>query len=186
MTQTALAPTPVKSGSYTIDASHSRIGFAVRHAMISKVRGHFGDVAGTVRIGDDLTESSVDVSVQLAGIDTGNDQRDDHLRSPDFLDVDQYPTMTFTATSVTPTDDASATLVGELTVHGVTKPITLDVAFEGAARDPFGSERLGFSASGEIQREAFGLTWNQALETGGVLVGKTVKIEIEAELVASD
>ena len=123
------------------------------------------------------------MTIQAASIDTRDEGRDGHLRSPDFFDVEQHPTLTYRSTGVAPAGKGRWNVEGELTVKGVTRPVPLEVTFEGAARDPWGGERIGFTASAELDREAFGLTWNQALETGGVLVGKTVKIEIEAEAV---
>ncbi|MCE7882965.1 MAG: polyisoprenoid-binding protein [Actinobacteria bacterium ATB1] len=145
-------------GSYELDPSHTHVGFAVRHMMVSKVRGKFSDV-----------------------LDTRDEQRDEHLRSPDFFDVDSHPDMTFHSTSVTRLSDDRYRVDGDLTIRGVTKQVSLDTSFEGGLLDPYGNQRIGFSATGEINREDFGLTWNQALETGGVVVGKKVQIEIEAE-----
>jgi polyisoprenoid-binding protein YceI len=137
-----------------------------------------------VTIAPEPLESSVEVSVQLASIDTRDAGRDEHLRSADFFDTEAHPTMTFRSTGVRATGTAGRYAVdGELTVRGITKPLTLDVTFDGVARDPWGGERAGFTATGEIDREDFGLTWNQSLETGGVLVGKKVELEIEAEVV---
>jgi polyisoprenoid-binding protein YceI len=168
------------AGTYTLDVSHSSIGFVVKHLMVSKTRGTFPEFSGTVVIGEDPTESSVEVTVDVASIETRDEKRDGHLRSADFFDVEQFPTMTFRSTSVKPA--GSEWIVdGDLTVHGVTGPLQLKVAFEGAASTPWGGQAIGFSAKGEVNREDFGLTWNQALETGGVLVGKKATIEIEAE-----
>jgi polyisoprenoid-binding protein YceI len=170
-------------GTYAIDASHSHIGFVVRHLMVSKVKGRFADFAGTVTIGDEPTDSHVEVEVQLASIDTRDEQRDAHLRGADFFGVEDNPTMTFRSTGVRPAGGDRWVLDGELSLAGVTKPLALDVTFEGGARDPWGGTRIGFSARGEVNREDFGLSWNQALETGGVLVGKKATIEIEAEAI---
>ncbi|HJR25026.1 MAG TPA: YceI family protein [Acidimicrobiales bacterium] len=171
------------SGRYAIDASHSHVGFSVRHVMVSRTKGRFADVTGEVTIGEDPLDSSVEVEIQAASIDTRDETRDGHLRSPDFLDVEQFPTLTYRSRQVIPAGRGRWTVEGDLTVRGVTRPVPLEVTFEGGAKDPWGGERIGFTASAELDREAFGLTWNQALETGGVLVGKTVKIEIEAEAV---
>lgn len=168
-------------GSYELDASHTHVGFAVRHMMVSKVRGKFSDVRGTIEITDEPLDSSVTVTVGLGSIDTRDEQRDGHLRSPDFFDVDNHPDMTFHSTSVTRLSDDRYRVDGDLTIRGVTKQVSLDASFEGGLLDPYGNQRIGFSATGEISREDFGLTWNQALETGGVVVGKKVQIEIEAE-----
>jgi polyisoprenoid-binding protein YceI len=168
-------------GTYQLDPAHTDVGFQARHLMVSKVRGRFTDHSGTVVIDEDPTQSSVEVEIRTASVDTKDVGRDEHLRSADFLDVEQYPTMTFRSTSVRPAGSRWV-VDGELTIRGVTRPVSLDVKFEGAARNPWGTAALGFSADAEIDREEFGLTWNQALETGGVLVGKTVKIHIETEL----
>lgn len=168
-------------GSYELDPSHTHVGFAVRHMMVSKVRGKFSDVRGTIEITDEPLDSSVTVTVRLASVDTRDEQRDRHLRSPDFFDVDSHPDMTFHSTSVTRLSDDRYRVDGDLTIRGVTKQVSLETSFEGGLLDPYGNQRIGFSATGEISREDFGLTWNQALETGGVVVGKKVQIEIEAE-----
>jgi polyisoprenoid-binding protein YceI len=168
------------AGTYTLDVSHSSIGFVVKHLMVSKTRGTFTGFSGTVVIGEDPTQSSVQVDVDVASIETRDEKRDGHLRSADFFDVETYPTMTFRSTSVKPAGDEWI-VDGDLTVHGVTGPLQLKVAFEGAANTPWGGQAIGFSAKGEVNREDFGLTWNQALETGGVLVGKKATIEIDAE-----
>jgi polyisoprenoid-binding protein YceI len=170
------------AGTYTLDVSHSSIGFVVKHLMVSKTRGTFTGFSGTVVIGEDPTQSSVEVTVDVSSIETRDEKRDGHLRSADFFDVEQFPTMTFRSTSVKPAGDEWV-VDGDLTVHGVTGPLQLKVAFEGAANTPWGGQAIGFSAKGEVNREDFGLTWNQALETGGVLVGKKIELEIEAEVV---
>ncbi|HKY76934.1 MAG TPA: YceI family protein [Acidimicrobiia bacterium] len=171
------------AGTYALDASHSQVGFAVRHVMVSKTRGRFSDFAGTVEIGENPLESSVAVTIQTASIDTRDEQRDGHLRSGDFFDAEAFPTMTYESRSVRQVGEGRYIVDGDLTIKGVTKPVPLELTFEGGAADPWGGTRIGFSAKAELDREAFGLTWNQALETGGVLVGKTVKIDIEAEAV---
>ncbi len=171
------------AGTYAIDASHTHVGFAVRHLMLSKTRGRFPALAGRIVIGDDPLASSVDVSIETAGVDTGDEKRDGHLRSPDFFDAEQFPAMTYHSTSVAPVAPGRFEVEGDLTVRDVTRPVRLQVTFDGAVTDPWGSTRAGFTASGEIDREDFGLTWNQALEGGGVVVGKRIAIEIEAEAV---
>ena len=171
------------AGTYALDPSHSEVGFAVRHVMVSKTRGRFSDFAGTIEIGENPLESSVSVTIQTAGVDTGDEQRDAHLRSGDFFDSEAWPTMTYQSRSVRQVGEGRYVVDGDLTIKGVTKPVPLDVSFEGGATDPWGGTRIGFSAKAELNREDFGLTWNQALETGGVLVSKKVSIEIEAEAV---
>jgi polyisoprenoid-binding protein YceI len=159
------------------------VGFVVKHMMVSKVRGRFDDFAGTITISDDPGASSVEVSVQLNSVDTRDAKRDEHLRSADFFTTDQHPTMTYRSTGVRHDGDNRWLVDGDLTLLGVTRPLQLEVEFEGAAKDPWGGSRIGFSAKGEVNREDFGMTFNAALETGGVLVGKKAVIEIEAEAV---
>jgi polyisoprenoid-binding protein YceI len=171
-----------EAGTYDIDVSHSHVGFSVRHAMVSKTKGQFADFTGSIVIAEDPLASSVEVEIQMASIDTRDEKRDGHLTSPDFFDVEQFPTMTYRSTRVTPQGDRWL-VEGELTVKGITRPVPLEVEFEGGARDPWGGTRIGFTAHAELNREDFGLTWNQALETGGVLVGKQVKIDLEVEAV---
>jgi polyisoprenoid-binding protein YceI len=171
------------AGTYTLDPSHSSVAFSVRHLMVSKTKGRFADFTASVTIGDDPLDSSVEVEIDASSIDTRDEGRDGHLRSPDFFDVEQHPTITYRSTKVTPAGRGRWEVDGELTVRGVTVAVPMSVSFEGGAVDPWGGARIGFEAHTELDREAFGLTWNQALETGGVLVGKTVKIDIEAEAV---
>jgi polyisoprenoid-binding protein YceI len=171
------------AGSYALDASHSQVGFAVRHLMVSKTRGRFSDFAGSVEIAENPLESSVAVTIQTASVDTRDEQRDGHLRSGDFFDTEAWPTMTYQSRSVRAAGKGHYVVDGDLTIQGVTQSVPLELSFEGGATDPWGGVRIGFSAKAELDREAFGLTWNQALETGGVVVGKKVTIEIEAEAV---
>jgi polyisoprenoid-binding protein YceI len=171
------------AGTYAIDASHSQVGFAVRHMMVSRTRGRFSDFAGTVEIGENPLDSSVSVTIQSASIDTRDEQRDGHLRSGDFFDAEAWPTITYQSRSVRQVGNGEYIVEGDLTIKGVTQPVPLELTFEGGGSDPWGNVRVGFSAKAELDREAYGLTWNQALETGGVLVGKKVAIEIEAEAV---
>jgi len=177
------AEVPV-AGRYALDASHSQVGFAVRHLMVSKTRGRFSDFTGTIEIGENPLDSSVEVTIQAASIDTRDEQRDGHLRSGDFFDAEAYPTLSYRSRSVRPAGkDGQYIVEGDLTIKGVTQPVPLELSYEGGTTDPWGGVRAGFSAKAELDREAFGLTWNQALETGGVVVGKKVTIEIEAEAV---
>jgi polyisoprenoid-binding protein YceI len=171
-------------GTYAIDPSHTQAGFVVRHLMVSKVRGAFTGVQGTVVVADDVADSSVEVDVDLATVDTRDAGRDEHLRSADFFEVEAHPTMTFRSTRIR-REGADWLLDGDLTIKGTSRPITLELEFLGAATDPWGGSRLGFSARGEIDREDWGLNWNQALEAGGVVVGRKVTLDIEAELVRS-
>jgi polyisoprenoid-binding protein YceI len=170
-------------GTYDIDPSHTDAGFVVRHLMVSKVRGSFENVSGTIVIAEDPFESELDVTIETASVATGDEQRDAHLRSPDFLDVEQFPQMTYRSRTVRQAGPERFIVEGDLTVHGVTRPLELDVRFEGGIADPWGNVRAGFSARAEIDRYDFGITSNQALEGGGVLVGRKVTIELEAEAV---
>ncbi len=174
-----------EAGLYQIDPSHSVVEFQVRHLGLAKVRGRFNDFSGTIEIADDPLQSRVDVTIDAASIDTRDENRDNHLRTNDFLDVENHPTLEFHSTEVT-LDSDRATVRGDLTVRGVTRPVTLDLEFEGAAVDPWGIKRIGCSATTVVNREDFGLTWNQALETGGWLVGKTVRIDLSVEAVKKD
>lgn len=187
MTETLQAPvrnvdgaTLPAAGTYNLDGSHSHVGFTVKHLMVAKVRGSFNTATATITIADEPTASAVEVSIDASSIDTRDEGRDGHLRSGDFLDVEQFPALTFTSTSVSPKGDRWE-VTGDLTIKDVTKSTVLTVEFEGGSVDPWGNARIGFSATGEINREEFGLTWNQALETGGFVVGKNIKLEIEAE-----
>ena len=175
-------PEGLTPGVWTLDMSHSEIGFTVRHAGISKVRGRFTDASAEARIGGSLAEASLHATVKTASFDSGDANRDGHVKGPDFFDVETFPEMTFRATSVEG-DGEDYTLTGDLTIRGITKPIELEVEFTGVAVDPFGATRAGFSAEAEISRKEFGLTWNAALEAGGLLVSDKVKINIEAALV---
>ncbi|MBI1843257.1 MAG: YceI family protein [Actinobacteria bacterium] len=170
------------AGTWAVDPSHSTASFVVRHLGLAKVRGGFGVLSGNIQVAEKPEDSSVEVEIDAASIDTGDQGRDDHLRSPDFLDVAEYPNLTFRSTAVVQAKDGWK-VTGDLGIHGITKGVELDVTFEGAATDPWGGNRIGLSATTEFNREDFGLTWNQALETGGVLVGKQVKVEIEVEAV---
>jgi polyisoprenoid-binding protein YceI len=181
MTSTAIAGSRT---TWTIDPSHSTIEFVAKHMMITTVKGRFAEFTGTVVADEErLADSSVEVTMQAASLDTRSEQRDAHLRSPDFLDVERYPEVTFRSTGLRGTKDAFE-LTGDLTIRDVTRPITLDVTFEGEGKDPWGGTRASFSAKGKFDRRDFGLTWNVALETGGILVSNEVKINIEAQLVA--
>jgi polyisoprenoid-binding protein YceI len=170
-------------GTWEIDASHSNVGFVARHLMISKVRGNFQKVSGELTIGETPEASSVTATIDAASIDTADEMRDGHLRSPDFLDVEKYPTLEFRSTYARQLDEANGRLQGELRIRDVTRPVSLDVSYLGLVTDPFGNEKAVFSAETEIDREEFGITWNKALETGGVLVGRRVKVELEIQAV---
>lgn len=171
------------AGSFSIDPSHTEVGFVARHLMVTKVRGRFSDFSGDITIGENPLDSSVAVVIQSASIDTRDEQRDGHVRSPELLDTEQFPTLEFRSTNVTHAKGDRFSVAGDLTVRGVTRPVVLDLTVDGVVQDPWGNQRLAFSAETEIDREDFGLTWNVALETGGVLVGKRIKIEIEGQAV---
>ncbi len=174
------------TGTWTLDATHTRIGFVARHAMVTKVRGSFNDFEGTAVVdGSNLGASKVDVTIQAASIDTRNEQRDGHLRSNDFLAMDEYPTITFVSTDVRGTGATSFELVGDLTIKGVTQSVAIPFEFEGAATDPYGNLRAGFEGSVTINRKDYGITWNAALETGGVLVGEKITLEFEVSAIKS-
>ncbi len=168
---------------WTIDPAHSNVEFAVRHMMISTVKGRFADVAGTLTLDDrDPTRSRVEVRIGVASIDTRAEQRDQHLRSADFFDVERYPELTFTSTRIA-RDGGGYRVTGDLTMHGVTRAVDLRATEEGRTRDPWGNDRIAFSASATLNRKDYGLGWNQLLETGGVVVGDEIKIALDAELV---
>ena len=170
--------------TWQLDASHSNIEFAVRHLMISTVRGRFGKLSGTVDLNDrDPAKTSVAVTIDAASLDTREAQRDTHLRSADFFEVEKFPSLTFKATGVTGNLASTFQLRGDLTIKGVTRPITLEVTSEGQGNDPWGNVRAGYSAKGKLRRSDFGLTWNQLIEAGGVAVGDEISIGIDVELV---
>lgn len=169
-------------GTWNIDPVHSSVNFVVRHLMVSKVRGKFGAFNGTITIDENRLASSVTASVDMVSVSTGDDNRDGHLRTNDFFDVETYPTMTFTSTEVRP-DGGDYVLVGDLTIKGVTKQVQFDLEFDGVSPDPWGGTRAGFSAEGEIDRRDFGLEWNMALDSGGLLVGEKVKISLDIQAV---
>lgn len=169
------------AGTYAIDPTHTNVEFSVKHLMISTVKGRFSDVTGTIEI-PEVGQPSVTVTIGAASIDTRTDARDTHLRSADFFDVEHYPQLQFVSTRTERTD-GGYTLAGDLTIRGTTRPVTLMVTEEGAGVDPWGNEKVAFAATGKIRRGDFGLTWNAALEAGGVLVGEEVKITIDAQLV---
>ncbi|HVL27453.1 MAG TPA: YceI family protein [Acidimicrobiales bacterium] len=172
------------AGTWTLDPSHTSMELSVRHMMVATVRGRVRPESGTLHLAtDDPGRSSVEVEIDAASIDTGNPDRDAHLRSPDFLDVERYPTMRFRSTEVDDRGDGTFVLRGELTVKDVTKTVSLDCEVGGVVRDPYGNDRVGFSASGAIDRTAFGLRWNAALEGGGVVVGDKVSLALDAEFV---
>lgn len=174
------APAP---GDWNIDPAHSELAFIARYLMVTKVRGGFGEWEGTFHIAEVPEESSVQVTIKAASIDTGTPDRDKHLRSPDFLDVERFPELTFKSTKVELTGGTGLRVTGDLTIRDVTKSVVLDAEFQGIAADPWGGTRAAFSATTEIDREEFGASWNVALEAGGWLVSKKVRLELEAQAI---
>jgi polyisoprenoid-binding protein YceI len=177
------APAAGTRTEWKLDPTHTLVEFSAKHLMITTVKGRISDVEGSIFIDEQNPEnSSVEATLNAASIDTRTNQRDEHLRSADFLDVEKYPRITFKSTRIEG-DRSEFKLTGDLTIRDVTRPITLDVQFEGQTKDPWGGERAGFSAHGKIDRRDFGLTWNVLLETGGLTVGNEIKINIEVEAV---
>ena len=172
------------TGDYTFDTAHSRIGFVARHAMVTKVRGSFNEFEGSAHLdGDNPANSSGQVTIQAKSIDTRNSQRDEHLRSNDFLAMDENPEITFVSTAIAPAGDAEFVVTGDLTIRGVTKSVDVTFEYTGTATDPFGTQRLGHEGSVVINRKDFGVSWNAALEGGGVLVSEKVTLELEVSAI---
>ncbi len=170
--------------AWTIDNAHSEINFTVRHMMISNVRGRFASFTGTVDFNEtDPARSSVEVQIDTSSISTKEVNRDNHLRSPDFFEVEKYPYMTYKSTRVEKVDENHGRIYGDLTIRDITRPVVLDVEYSGMAKSPWGTLSAGFTATTSISRKEWNLTWNQALETGGMLVGDEIKINIELEIV---
>jgi len=183
MTAVETAPAIGGKTTWKLDPSHTVVEFSAKHLMITTVKGRITDVEGTIQADEkDFRKSSVEATLNAASIDTRTEQRDNHLRSADFLHVENFPTIKFRSTRIEG-DRNEFKLTGDLTIKDVTKPITLEVSFEGQTKDPWGGERVGFSAKGKLDRRDFGLTWNQLLETGGAVVGNEIKIAIEVEAV---
>lgn len=181
---TTTAPSPQLTGDYDFDTTHSRFGFVARHALVTKVRGSFTEFAGSAHIdGEDPTKSSATLTIQVASVDTSNEQRDGHLRTNDFFDAENYPTITFTTTSIEAVDSENYKVNGDLTIRGVTKPVSVDFEFTGMVKDPWGNDRIGFQGTTVINRTDFGVNFNAALEAGGVLVSEKVTIEIDISAV---
>jgi polyisoprenoid-binding protein YceI len=173
------------AGAYTLDVTHTRIGFSARHAMVTTVRGQFGEFEGTAQIDTaNPSSSSAKVNIRAASINTGQADRDAHLVSADFFDVENFPELTFVATGVTRADASTWTVSGDLTIKGVTNPVSIDFESTGSAKDPYGNLRVGFEGSTSINRKDWGLTWNAALETGGVLVSDKIKLEFDVSAIA--
>jgi polyisoprenoid-binding protein YceI len=184
MTSSTTTALTALTGHYDIDPTHTRIGFVARHAMVTKVRGGFNDFAGSIDIdGANPAASTATLTIKTDSIDTRNADRDAHLRSGDFLQLDEFPEITFVSTGVTQTGDTAFDVTGDLTVKDVTRPVTVEFDYEGTAKDPFGNTRVGFEGSATISRKDFGITWNAALDTGGVLVGDKVVLEFEVSAI---
>ena len=174
------------TGTYTLDASHSTLGFVARHAMVTKVRGAFTDFEGTATLdGANPAASSAKITINAKSIDTRNEQRDDHLRSNDFFSMDEFPEITFVSTSVKQSDDDTFDLTGDLTVKGVTQSVTVPFSYQGLAQDPFGNTRVGFEGSTTINRKDYGVNFNAPLETGGVLVSDKITLEFDISAIKS-
>lgn len=180
-TQTTTSP-QIDSGIWTLDPAHTKVGFVAKHLMVTKVRGHFDGFDATIEVADDLTDSSIEVTLDAATVTTGAVDRDGHLRSADFLDVENHPKLRFVSTDIVRDGDIWK-ITGELTIRDVTRPVTLEAEYEGTAIDPWGNTHVGFSARAHMQREEWGLTWNAAIEGGGWLVSKDVILEIEGQLI---
>ena len=179
----ALVALPASAATWTVDTSHSTLEFKIRH-LLAKTSGEFADWTGTiVTAGDDLTDSTVEIVIQTASIDTDNDDRDNHLRSEDFFHVEKYPTITFTSTKVVKTGENEYDVHGQLAMRGVTRDIVIPMEFHGTGKDPWGNTKAGFSGEVEINRKDFDIVWNKAIDQGGVLLGDDVEIEIEINAV---
>ena len=177
MTITTASITALPTGTWTVDPAHTEVGFTARHLMVTKVRGQFKDVEGTVTVAEPFSASQVQATVKLASVDTGSADRDAHLKGADFFDVENNPEMTFVSTEV-----SEDTLKGDLTIKGVTRPVEFDLEFGGVATDPWGNTKAGVEATTEINRKDFGLEWNVALEGGGVLVSEKIKVKLDVQL----
>ncbi len=175
---------PQLTGTWTIDTAHSRLGFVARHAMVTKVRGSFTDFAGSAVLDvADVAASKVDLTIAVASINTGNEQRDGHLRTNDFFDAANHPTIHFTATGAEQLDQDTFRLTGDLTIKDTTKPVTMDFEFTGLATDPYGNQRAGFEGHAVINRKDWGVNFNAALETGGVLVSEKITLEFDLSVI---
>lgn len=169
---------------YALDPTHSSVGFSVRHMMLSKVKGHFTGISGTIELSSgNLIPTAVAADIDAATIDTREAQRDGHLKSADFLHVEEHPLLTFRSTAIAAKGETVFDLTGDLTIHGTTQPVTFDAAVAGRTTDPWGNDRVAYEASAKIDRKDFGLTWNQALETGGILVGDIVEITLDVQAI---
>jgi polyisoprenoid-binding protein YceI len=178
---------PTQTGTYAIDPTHSRIGFVARHAMVTKVRGSFNEFDGSGYFDAETPAgSSLQLTIQAASIDTRNADRDGHLKSNDFFDMETYPEITFTSTAVEQLDDTNYRVTGDLTIKATTKPVTVDFEYAGTAVDPYGNQRIGFEGKTTVNRKDWGINWNASLDAGGVLVGEKVTLEFEVSAIRSD
>ena len=175
--------TVVPTGTWTVDPAHSKVGFAVKHMGIATVRGEFTDFEGTLEIAGDLSSAKAHGSVKVQSVDTNEAQRDEHLRSPDFFDAEEHPELTFTSTTIEPVDDETFKITGDLTIHGVTNPITLTAEVNGTDTDPWGNERVGLEVTGDLSRGDYGMKFNQALGSGNMLVADKVKLALDISAV---
>jgi polyisoprenoid-binding protein YceI len=183
---TATSDPATLTGTYAIDPSHSRIGFVARHAMVTKVRGSFNEFEGSGHFdAENPTKSHLQLTIQAASIDTRNADRDAHLRSNDFFDMETYPTITFASTAVAQTGDDEYRVTGDLTIKGVSRPVTVELEYTGTAVDPYGNQRIGFEGKTTVNRKEWGVNWNAALEAGGVLVSEKVTLEFEVSAIRS-
>ena len=171
------------AGTYAIDPAHSTIGFVARHAMVTKTRGKFDEFEGTITVAENIADSKAEATIKATSINTGNEDRDEHVKGDDFFSVEQYPELTFSATSFDVDETGNGTVTGDLTIKGTTKLVTLNVEAEGLAEDPFGNTRFGFEATTKINRTDFGIDFNAPLKTGGVLVSEEIKIELEVSTI---
>jgi len=183
MSTTAITPTTVPTGTWTVDPAHSKVGFAVKHMGIATVRGEFGEFEGTLEVGDDLSAAKAYGIVKAVSVDTSEPQRDDHLRSPDFFDAEQYPELSFESTRIEELDDEEFRITGKLTIHGITNEVVLHAEYQGTDVDPWGNERVGLEVTGQLSRGDYGMKFNQALGSGNMLVGDKVKLELDISAV---
>jgi polyisoprenoid-binding protein YceI len=175
--------TLVPAGTWAIDPAHSRVGFAVKHLGIANVRGTFDTFSGTLTVGDDLAVATISATIDAESVNTAEEQRDAHLRSPDFFDAETFPQITFAATGLTPVDSETFAIAGDLTMHGVTRPVTLNAVVQGVETDPWGNERVGLEITGKLSRGEYGMKFNQALGSGNMLVSDLVKLSLDISAV---
>ena len=183
MTTTSIAPTVVPTGTWAVDPAHSKVGFAVKHMGIATVRGEFQEFEGTLEIGEDLSSATARGTVKVASVNTNETQRDDHLRSPDFFSADEHPELRFESIAIEPIDYETFRITGNLTIHGVTNQIVLEAEVHGTDTDPWGSERVGLEITGQLSRGDYGMTFNQALGSGNMLVADKVKLALDVSAV---